>query len=285
MKKVLTIIACLMFVCSLSGIAMAGSSATATVNDVSATANNSQGQDQGQTQGQDQGQSQNQNQGQVTTLDHTGINNSFNTNAKPGVSFVVPGDVQYGYLVNHYAAPQKGFEFQSLRTLLMYASLFSEGSLEAILNHSEGMIHEMKKVNDSVGPLKADEKGMRYIRVVIIGKPIMDSTLVGFASAQANDMETTSIEVMARVALDALRAGANVIQFTAEGAVLDTEAHGWGIGFNDTFATVSFDPKNSNVASGGTGYSSATAGLREKPWLQAFALLVPDNCNLKYAEK
>jgi hypothetical protein len=272
MRKIFAITVILMF-CLTSGIAFADSSATA---NAAASSSTSQNQGQGQDQNQGQGQEQTQGQSNALGLDDVGnIKDSFNS--KGSLPFVVPGDVQYGFLVNHYAAPQKGFEFQSLRTMLLYANRFSEGALESMLHGAEGMVHEMKVVN-TVDPLPAektaDGKEARYITILILTKPVKDAKFVGYVSTQAKNWKTTSAEVMARAALDAMKAGANVIQFTAEGAVLDTEASGWGIGFNNTFATVSMDPKNSNVATGGTGYSSASAGLREKPWLQAFALQV-----------
>jgi hypothetical protein len=235
----------------------------------------------GSSSDNEQGQGQNQSLG---IADQGNIKDSFNTNAKSKPHFVIPGDVQYGYLVNHYAPAQKGFEFQTLRTLLLYANRFSEGALENILSKSEGMVHEMKIVNQDIPAVPTEEEnGARYISVVIVGQRILKADLVGYVSTQAKSWKTTSVEVMAMAALDALRAGANVIQFTAEGAVLDTEATGWGIGFNATTATVSSSSKSSTVASGGTGYSSATAGLREKPWLQAFALRLPDDCGIEFA--
>ena len=282
MRKYLVIFACLTFlICSTSAFADSNATAVSSSNS-NATALTTQGQQQGQ--GQDQMQTQGQSN-QLGLNDVGNIKDSFNTNAKrPHPNFVVPGDVQYGFLVNHYAQPKKGFEFQTLRTLLIYASRFSEGALENILSGAEGMVHEMKVVNEGIEPVPAEENGARYITVIIVAKKIKQAELVGYVSTQAKSWKTTSVEVMAMAALDALRAGANVIQFTAEGAVLDTEARGWGIGFNHTFATVSSDPKQSNVSSGGTGYSSASAGLREKPWLQAFALRLPDGCAIEYVE-
>lgn len=292
MKKILVIIAALMFVVAVSTSSFADSTANANANaNAGATANNSQGQtqgqDQGQSQGQDQGQDQAQQQSNALGLNDVGnIKDSFNSKTKISPNFVVPGDVQYGFLVNHYAQPQKGFEFQTLRTALMYVNRFSEGALENILKSSEGMIHEMKVVNEGLEPLPVEENGARYITVIIVGKKVKQAEFVGFVSTQAKSSKTTSIEVLARAALDALKAGANVIQFTAEGAVLDTEASGWGIGFNSTFAAVTQAGQHpqSSVSSGGTGYSSATAGLREKPWLQAFALRLPDGCEIEYVD-
>jgi hypothetical protein len=86
------------------------------------------------------------------------------------------------------------------------------------------------------------------------------------------------LEVVAQAALDALREGADVLQIVAQGASRDTETSGWGIGFNTTQATMmggSTGSGGANVSSGGTGYSTAWAGMRDKPWIQANALKAP----------
>jgi hypothetical protein len=87
------------------------------------------------------------------------------------------------------------------------------------------------------------------------------------------------MEVIAGAALAALQEGADVLQIVAQGAARDTETSGWGIGFNTTQATMldggSTGSGGANVSSGGTGYSAAWAGMRDKPWLQANALKSP----------
>ncbi len=80
------------------------------------------------------------------------------------------------------------------------------------------------------------------------------------------------VEVMAAAAKEALEAGANVIHFTAQGAVRDVFSSGWGVGLNTTQAQVN-GAGHTNVSSSGMGYSSAQAGTRDLPWLQGFALV------------
>jgi hypothetical protein len=94
---------------------------------------------------------------------------------------------------------------------------------------------------------------------------------IGFVTARSDHRKTTMVEVMAKAALEAMEVGANVIHFTAQGAVRDVFSSGWGIGFNTTQAQIYGD--KSNVTSGGTGYSSAKAGVRDLAWLQGFALI------------
>ena len=97
--------------------------------------------------------------------------------------------------------------------------------------------------------------------------------MIGYSVSESNHRNVTMLEVLAKAALDALRAGCNVLQITAQGSVNDVEARGWGVGLNTTQAQVYNNQDRSNVSSGGLGYSSATAGMRDKPWLQAVGLI------------
>jgi hypothetical protein len=82
---------------------------------------------------------------------------------------------------------------------------------------------------------------------------------------------------MAKAALAAMNEGANVIHFSAQGAVRDVSAWGAGIGFNTTQASIhSSDNDHGNVSAAGFGISWAEAGTRDKPWLQGFALVDHD---------
>jgi hypothetical protein len=82
---------------------------------------------------------------------------------------------------------------------------------------------------------------------------------------------------MAAAALKAMGKGANVIQFIAQGAVRDAFSTGWGIGFNTSYGKIhgGSDNDEATVGGGGLGYSSAEAGMRDKPWLQGHALWLP----------
>ena len=104
--------------------------------------------------------------------------------------------------------------------------------------------------------------------------------IIGYITSESDDRKTDMMEVVAGAALAALREGADVLQIVAQGAARDTETSGWGIGFNTTQATMlnggSQGEGGANVSSGGTGYSSAWAGMRDKPWIQANALKSPN---------
>ena len=231
----------------------------------------------------DQGQKQKMDQ--FNHLEDVGnIKDSFNS---PGMrGFAIPGDVQYGPTINYFGEARPSAAFQPVEQLIMYSCWFTEGALESMLKGVESVRAEFKLANERIVNAKvAEEDGTtRWIMIVISRDKYEGNGPVGFkgfVTAQSQHRNSTMTEVMAKAALVAVKNGANVIHFTAQGAVRDVEASGWGIGFNNTNAQVYSGQSHGNVASGGMGYSSAKAGMRDKPWLQGFALV--DN-NLVYPE-
>ena len=220
------------------------------------------------------GQGQGQGQGQSID-DHSVTNNKSEAMDR---AFPLQGGVGYGPVINYFGKPLPTAGFRPVETLLMYGGWFSEGTLERIIKKSD-ILHEMEVVNEAryVPRAKADPNGTRWIRVIATMNVQNAHGLVGYITCEADDRKTDMLEVLAQAALDALRAGADVLQITAQGAARDTETSGWGIGFNTTMAS---DLGNGNgtmgVATGGTGYSKAWAGMRDKPWIQANALVSPE---------
>ena len=193
-----------------------------------------------------------------------------------GRAFANPGNPQYGPLINYFGKPLPSSGFQPLEYVLMYECFFTEGSLKSILADSEnGLEAEMKVANEYFTPAGADEAGNKWIKVVVSMKPYQgDTEFIGYVTGRSDNGKTTSVEVMAESALAAMKAGANVIHFSSQGAVRDVEAFGWGIGLNTTQASLHGESNgSSNVTSGGFGISGAEAGTRDKPWLQGFALV------------
>jgi len=192
-------------------------------------------------------------------------------------AFPVPGGVNYGPVINYFGKPLPTAGFRPVETLLMYGGWFTEGALERIIKKSD-TIHEMEIVNEAryVPRAKADPNDTKWIRIIATPKVQDKHGLVGYITCEADDRKTDMLEVVAQAALDALRAGADTLQIIAQGAARDTVSSGWGIGFNTTqaFMTGSGDD-GANISSGGTGYSRAWAGMRDKPWIQANALVAP----------
>jgi hypothetical protein len=160
----------------------------------------------------------------------------------------------------------------------MYSCWYTEGALESMLKGVEKADAEFKVANENVADAApAPEDGeTRWIKVIISLKKYEGDNVAfkGFVTARSENRKTTMVETMAKAALAAVKNGCNVIHFTAQGAVRDVESFGWGIGFNTTQAQIySGNNSKSNVTSGGFGISKATAGTRDKPWLQGFGLV------------
>jgi hypothetical protein len=238
-------------------------------------------------QNQQQGQAQSATVSGVTAgatgyTGDVGSNNTYEaSDLSRGRQFAIPGDVQYGPVINYFGQPLPSEGFQPIEQLLMYSCWFTEGSLESMLKGVESADAEFKVANKNIADAKTagDIANTRWIKI-IISRDKQEGQLKGFITAKSENKDTTMTEVMAKAALTALKNGCNVIHFTAQGAVRDVMSSGWGIGFNTTQAQVySGDLTKSNVSSGGMGYSSAKAGTRDLPWLQGFGLI---DANLVY---
>jgi len=201
----------------------------------------------------------------------------------PDRAFPIPGRVGYGPVINYYGKPLPGSQFRPVESLLMYANIFSEGALEEILTNGTNadIIVDLNVVREPSVQVRASyEKGeARWIKIVANQTHLKDHGLIGYVTSEADDRKTDMLEVIAAAALEAIREGSDVLQIVAQGAARDTETSGWGIGFNTTQATMlnggSTGSGGANVSSGGTGYSQAWAGMRDKPWIQANALKSP----------
>jgi len=211
----------------------------------------------------------------ISTIDNT-VNEAADLDR--GRGFANPGGVSYGPVLNYFGQPLPSEGFQPIEQLLMYVCFFTEGSLESMLKGVEDAEAEFKVANRTIELAKpAEEDGeTRWIKIVISRSKYEGANVGfrGFITARSDAKKTTMTEVMAKAALSALQNGCNVIHFTAQGAVRDVMSSGWGIGFNTTQAQVyGSDLTKSNVSSGGMGYSSARAGVRDLPWLQGFGLV------------
>jgi hypothetical protein len=202
-------------------------------------------------------------------------------------NFVVPGSVQYGPAINYFGKGGPTAGYQDIRTLLMYGCLFTEGALEEMSSGAgifSGRI-VVRQMNATKMVAKTDEAGTRWIKIVVSDKPVDGVAPAFHVTAEADSRDVDMIAIMAKSALEALKKGANVLHVTAFGAARDTETRGWGIGFNTTMAKMyNNNDDSSAVGTGGMGYSSAWAGMRDKPWLQGFGLVDP-NLELPKVEK
>jgi len=204
-------------------------------------------------------------------------NNNMSADLNRNRDFVIPGDVQYGPVLNYFGQPLPSEGFQPIEDIILYTCWYTEGSLKSMLKHVESVDAEFKVASLNVENAKIAEDGTtKWIKVVISRTKYKGANVdfKGFVTARSKHRETTMVEVMAKAALVAVKNGCNVIHFSAQGAVRDVESSGWGIGFNTTQASLNgSDLTHSNVSSGGFGISKATAGTRDKPWLQGFGII------------
>ena len=242
-------------------------------------------QDQSQVQSFNPNQDQNQGQGQ----DQSSINvNDGNTliyapkyaPAKRG--FAIPNDIHYPGMPSYFGKAIPSFQFQSVKTLLMYKSVFSVEELRSMAK-SKGRVKSTRilptVVNSSYGeaatfmgdPIPTDEAD-KYM-VIYITKPTIEVDLVGYVTCATRSKVGLSVQTLAAAALAAHEMGANIIHVSAEGAERKLTTNGWGVGFNQTHATINGGGENTgNVSSGGFGVSGGSAGYRDLPWVQVFAL-------------
>jgi len=150
-----------------------------------------------------------------------------------------------------------------LKSALQFANMFSE---QALINMAAGgSVNVYVKDLTPKTSAKFEDPNNKMIKIVLDAPKGL--VYEGPANGEAKNGKTNSWQVMAAVALKALRNGSNVVYFAAEGAHRGVETSGWGIGFAHTKAS------HDNVSSGGTGYSAAKAGPEDKPWLQGFAFV------------
>ena len=255
-----------------------------------ATATSNQNQNQNQTAYNNTGS--NATQGQTTSVINSPVgptidmfNDSFNSGpSKRG--FAIPNDIHYPGTPSYFGKAIPSFQFQSVKTLLMYKSVFSIEELKDMAK-GDGVVKSPRilvtVVNASYDPdnqpvatfmgdpIPTDE--VTEYMVIYITKPKVDVDLVGYVTCATKSKVGLSVQILAKAALAAHEMGADMIHVSAEGAERKLTTNGWGIGFNHTHATINGGGEDSgNVASGGLGVSGGSAGYRDLPWVQVFAL-------------
>ena len=196
--------------------------------------------------------------------------------------FAIPNDVHYPGMPSYFGKAIPSFQFQSVKTLLMYKSVFSIVELENMAK-GKGRVKPTRilptLVNGNYIPVETDEEvdgdiitPTEYM-VIYITKPTIDVELIGYVTVATRSKVGLSVQALAESALAAHKMGANIIHVSAEGAERKLTTNGWGIGFNQTHSTINGGGENSgNVSSGGFGISGGSAGYRDLPWVQVFCL-------------
>jgi len=99
-------------------------------------------------------------------------------------------------------------------------------------------------------------------------------TDVAFMRGQCDDTDSATMSLLAGIAIESIRHGADTLAITGEGARKVLEASGWGFQLGSTAATISGDKGSSalgTVTGGGFGYGEAKGSYGYVPWLQGWA--------------
>ena len=100
-----------------------------------------------------------------------------------------------------------------------------------------------------------------------------DGVDVAFLRGQCDDTDSATMSLMAGMAIEAMRHGADTLAITGEGARKVLEASGWGFQIGTTGATISDKDTSAMgaVVGGGFGYGEAKGHYGYEPWLQSWA--------------
>ena len=176
--------------------------------------------------------------------------------------------------------------FRRVQELIKFGGVFSETSLKIMTGGS--IAGHFDAINDFDKPMNKYEDGERYI-LISLGIKVVDpnkpDNFIVLPPAQfrmsapfdyeAKNIKTTSFQLIAEAALDAINNGDNVLWVEFEGWKDKANASGWGIGTHTAAGAISDSGKASGVGGGGLGYSSNEVGMEKKPWIRGYAGCLP----------
>jgi hypothetical protein len=108
-----------------------------------------------------------------------------------------------------------------------------------------------------------------FVKICVVAPESFKMTAI--VDAAADDEDTTSFMVIARLALTAIENGDNVLFIEYEGYKDKVLASGWGIGTHTAGGTISDSGKNAGIAGGGFGYSKNRVGNEMRPWVRGYS--------------
>ena len=256
-KKVLVGIAMFALI-ALPVSALADQTATAEVNDVSAT--NSQGQ----------------------SID------SHDSNNVDGARFLPnPGVVPLPMTNGFFTAPTPDSSFRSIRELITMDNpeakclKITEGVLEGWASGADADVNyqPIREVRVLARGNKADRKLLdgtteeaRWLNICI-EQPKGFKT-AAFVDGEADDGDTNMYSVLGKAGILAIKDGVSTLVITAEGAHRAVEASGWGVGLYVLGSDVSKGGSTAGIMGGGTGYASNETQTEDEPWFQGKAGMV-----------
>lgn len=180
------------------------------------------------------------------------------TDARPNSGPVpIPGSPGW------FTVPTPDGDFIAIKDIIQFGSIYSKSALENMAKWGHTRVTYAMINEDKIET--THKKIMIVIDPAAIKKVAKEGTHIAFVNGSATDGKTNSIQLMAKMALKALKNGANVITFQAEGAHRKVEAFGWGIGFSYVKSG------ETGMGTGGTGISGGATGPEDRPWIQGNA--------------
>lgn len=214
--------------------------------------------------------------------------NSSNKSKVYNRQFVNPGNTPIPGTNGFFTAPTPDSSFRQVAEFIYYLTgdadavsvQLTEGACEALAKGGD-VDSNIQIVRQRLAVAKADQDGVKWITISMIKPVVEDGKLVrvakadlriaGFVTAEADDADTDSFQVIGKLALKVIAANLDHLQITAEGAHRKVEASGFGIGFYTVGAQVSQGGQTSGLAGGGLGYATNEAGPEDRPWIQGNA--------------
>jgi len=193
-------------------------------------------------------------------------------------AYPVPGVAGFAYIPSYFGPATADVNWQTMRTMTAFKLDWSASDAQALLEGIKpGFVgklfkHPLKSRPKCFYGTMSDHPVGGVLRVAVNGnnvKEIKDMTLIGTNDVWANNVETTTREVLGQAIYDGLCMNADVLLVTGEGAAVVMRAFGWGVGINNSVSVISGGIGNAgNVTAAGIGVSGVEAGYRSKPWLQ-----------------
>lgn len=194
--------------------------------------------------------------------------NSEAADLNDGRGFAIPGEVLFPGTPGYYGEATPGHRFIPLKKLLMFTTVWDAEKARQMLKGRTG--NKEVQIRDLLATDDSEPAQLVYCSIVKpseVGGKLEDQVSIG--TVAATNRKSISADVLAEAIVNASDRGANYIMFMAEGVNREVDAEGWGIGFNTTQASIwSSDNDQSNISSGGMGYSRGWAGYIDYPWLQ-----------------
>jgi hypothetical protein len=172
-----------------------------------------------------------------------------------------------------FTEPTDDSSFRRVMDLIRFGTVFSEGALKNLAKGGDAVV-EYPVTSEFEKPDNVLRDGNRYIMIVV--EQPEDFRATSPCQAKADDGDTTSFQIIAKLALKAISEGDNVLYLTEEGFHRKVEAGGWGIGTHVAGGSVSDNGKISGVGGGGFGISQNEVGPEDRPWVHGYGGSVPE---------